>query len=202
MSKVSDASFFAEEKPLLDAGNGVELIEFYLRRIDAGAAGREKAELLCKISRVFDKLLDDPNQAFDALLVALELEVDNANTDRELAALATRTGRWVELIQAVNGWEAAEKEPTRKIAICFLLARWYGEELERPEYAMAYFKQVLALDANQVPVLRAMARAMAKKGDLRRQGMLLVQALESSDDASEQAALRAEIDTVRQQLDD
>ena len=47
-----------------------------------------------------------------------------------------------------------------------------------------------------------MARAMAKKGDLRRQGMLLVQALESSNEAAEQAALRAEIETLRQQLDD
>jgi type II secretory pathway component PulF len=61
---------------------------------------------------------------------------------------------------------------------------------------------VLALDANKVPVLRAMARAMAKRGDLRGQGMLLVQALESSNDAAEQAALRTEIETLRQQLDD
>lgn len=196
----TDAAFAEKEQQLFAASSGAELIELYLARIDAGAKGREKAGLLCKIAHVFDKLLDDPNQAFDALLLALELELDNAIIDQELSKLAHRTERWKELADTVNRWLLAEQDTRRKIALCLLLGRWYSAELGRPEYSVPYFQQVHKLDPNNVKVLRVMAGLVADVGDLATQGKLLVDARNNSTDEAERAELEAEIDDILRRL--
>ena len=55
------------------AGRWEPLIEVYLARLEATEETSARSDLLRRIARVFEKHLNDENQAFDALVTALRL---------------------------------------------------------------------------------------------------------------------------------
>ena len=172
-----DQAFFALEKLHAEAKRAEPLIELYLARLDSREEIDDKTEILRKVARVFDEDLDDKQQAFDALLTALEFDVSNMDTVRYLERMAQATNRWPELVQTVNQWLQAEKVAARKITLCLRLAKWYAEDLGHPEYAQPYYQQILALDPNNVAVLRQMANFFKKSGKFQEQGQALQTAL-------------------------
>src|SRR5215471_9981815 len=105
--------------------------------------------------------------------------MDFADKDvvRDLERMAQATNRWPELIQTVNGWLQQQKDPEQKITLSLRLAKWYAEDLGHPEYAQPYYQQVLALDPNNVAVLRLMANFFKKTGRWQEQGQTLTSAL-------------------------
>jgi golgin subfamily B member 1 len=62
------------------------LIELYLARLDTRKRPREKTDLLRKVAKVFEEKLDDKNQAFDALINALELDFARRDTVRSTSS--------------------------------------------------------------------------------------------------------------------
>ena len=103
---------------------------------------------------MFEDDLGDKPQAFDALVTALEIDIDDNETARFLERITGAANKWPELVQSVNGWLQGEADPRRKITLSLRLAKWYGEDLGRPDYAQPYFQKVLALDPNNVAALR------------------------------------------------
>src|SRR6201999_2621546 len=88
------------------------------------------------------------------------------------------TNRWTELINAANGWLAEQTEPKQPIQLCLRLSKWYGENLGPPEYAQPYYQQIMALDPNNVQVLRQMAAIHRMGGQWQRVGETLQRALD------------------------
>ena len=86
-----------------------------------------------------------------------------ARPSKYLERMAQATGRWGELIQTVNSWLQAQTEPHQKIRLCLHLAKWYGEDLGHPEYAQPYYAQIVALDPNNVGVLRQMGQLLSRR---------------------------------------
>ncbi len=171
-----DQAFFALEKLHSAAKRAEPLIELYLARLDTRDDVAEKTDILRKVAKVFEEDLDDKSQAFDALVTALELDVGDHETARYIERVTNATNKWPELLQTVNQWLQAEKEPRRKIELCLRLAKWYADDLNRPEYAQPYYQQVHALDPNNVAVLRQMATFYKKSGRHQEQGQMLQQA--------------------------
>ena len=134
---------------------------------------QEKTELLRRIARVFEETLDDKNQAFDALVNAFSEDFRDDETARYLERMAQATGRWGELIKTANAWLPEQTDNKQKIRLCLRLAKWYGEDLGHPEYAQPYYAQIVALDPNNVQVLRQMAAIHRKSAQWQKVGETL-----------------------------
>ena len=172
-----DQAFLALEELHAAAGRSEPLIELYLARLETREDVKERTTILRKVARVFEEQLDDKPQAFDALLTAFEMDFGDMEVVRYLERMAQATNRWPELVSTVNGWLQQQTEPLPKIALCLRLAKWYAEDLGRPEYAQPYYQQVLTLDPNNVAVLRQMANFFKKQGQWQQQGATLQSAL-------------------------
>ncbi len=172
-----EKAFSALEELHTAARRSEPLIELYLARLDTREETSDKTEILRKVARVFEEQLDDKPQAFDALLTAFEMDFSDAETVKYLERMAAATNRWPELVQTVNGWLQQQSEAMAKVALCLRLAKWYAEDLGHPEYSQPYYQQVLALDPNNVAVLRQMGSFFKKTGNWQQQGAMLTQAL-------------------------
>jgi tetratricopeptide (TPR) repeat protein len=144
-------------------GQAESLIEHYLERYEAAESPAEKCALMRQLAAVYENDLGDAHQAFDALFVAFETDPSDEGTAAQLERIAGVSGRWGELIHGANHLLEAEAAPTRRIALCVRLAKWYAEDLGRPEYVQPYYQTVLALDPNS-PALRRIAGYCEKAG--------------------------------------
>ncbi|HMA91344.1 MAG TPA: tetratricopeptide repeat protein, partial [Polyangiaceae bacterium] len=132
------------------------LIELYLNRLETREVVSEKSDLLRRIARVFDEKLGDQNQAFDALVNAFAEDYGDDETVKFLERMAHATNRWGELLQTANAW-LPETDSKQKIQLCLRVAKWYGQDLQHPEWAQPYYAQIMQLDPNNVQVLRQIA---------------------------------------------
>jgi tetratricopeptide (TPR) repeat protein len=151
-----EVAFVELEKLHRSAERWEDLAELYTTRFENTEDTAPRVALLRKIAEVQEKHLGDKEAAFEALQLAWEVDYGDSNTE-ELERLAGLTQKWNDLLGAAN---AALKEATdakTKIAVCLACAKWYGAELGRPEYAIPYYQQILALDPANVPAMRQMA---------------------------------------------
>jgi len=171
-------AFEALERLHTAGGRWETLVELYLNRLETRESVQEKNELLRRIARVFEERLDDKNQAFDALVNAFSEDFSDDETARYLERMAQATGRWGELINTANAWLPEQTEDKQKIRLCLRLGKWYGEDLGHPEYAQPYYQQIMALDPNNVQVLRQMAAIHRMSAQWQKVGETLTRALD------------------------
>ncbi len=172
------------------------LIDMYLTRIENREEVRERTRLLRKVARVFDEQLGDQVQAYDALQTAFEIDFNDEETVVYLERMAATTKAWPQLIQLVTSWLDQTDERTTKIALYLRLAKWYGEDLDRQDYAHAYHAKVLELDPNNVVVLRQMANFYKKNARWREQGQMLEKALAVASKEHDRAAILTDMGEV------
>jgi tetratricopeptide (TPR) repeat protein len=134
-----------------------ELVDLYITRHEHMTETPARVGLLRKVADVQEKRLNDKEQAFDALSLAWEEDYTDAKTSQELERIAGLTQKWNDLLAAANEALRSVTDPQQKIALCLACARWYGEELGHPEYAIPYYQQILGLDPANVPAMRQMA---------------------------------------------
>ncbi|MGC4089575.1 MAG: tetratricopeptide repeat protein [Polyangiaceae bacterium] len=169
-------AFEALERLHTAAGRWEQLVELYLNRLDSRESVAERNDLLRRIARVFDEKMSDKNQAFDALLNAFSEDYGDDETARYLELMAQATGRWGELMSTANAWLPEQTEDKKKIQLCLRISKWYGENLGHPEYAQPYYQQIMALDPNNVQVLRQMAAIHRQQGQWQKVGETLTRA--------------------------
>ncbi|HEY3235768.1 MAG TPA: tetratricopeptide repeat protein, partial [Polyangiaceae bacterium] len=175
---VHEEAFLQLEKLHTAAKRWEPLIELYLARLETREEVTEKSDLLRRIARVFEEHLEDPNQAFDALLNAFSEDFSDDETSRYLERVAQTTGRWGELINTANTWLPEQSDDAAKIRLCLRLGKWYGEDLGHPEYAQPYYQQIMVLDPSNVQVLRQMAAIHRIGAQWQKVGETLTRALE------------------------
>lgn len=165
------------------------LIELYLNRIETREDVADQTGLLRKVAKVFDQQLGDYEQAFEALQTAFELDYNDEDTVAYLEKMAAATKRWPGLVQLVNGWLEGAQDPAAQVALSLRLAKWYGEDLDRPDYAQPLYAKVAELDPNNVQARRQMASYLRKQGDWRQAGVMLEQAQRAATRESDRAAI-------------
>ena len=173
-----DEAFTELEKLHTAAGRWEPLVELYLARLDTREETADKTDMLRRIARVFEEHLDDRNQALDALINALGEDFHDRETAKYLERMAQATGRWNEVITTANNWLKEQSDPHQKIRLCLHLAKWYGDDLGKPEYAQPYYAQIVQLDPNNVGALRQMGQLYRKSGNNQQYGHSLTKALE------------------------
>ena len=185
---------YAELEKLHTASKRWEpLLELYLARLDTREEVPEKTELLRKIAKVFEERLDDKNQALDALMQALELDIFDRETAKYLETVAHETRRWPEVLNTVNGWLKSETEARRKIRLCLHLAKWYGDDLNRPDYAQPMYAEIVKLEPNNVGAIRQMAQLYRKSGNYQKYGEALTKGLDVAVTDADQKEILTEL---------
>ena len=142
-----------------DAERWDELIDLYVTRIEATEDRDERIELLRAAARVYEEQLDNPEQAYHTLYIAWTEDFSNTNTAVDLERVTAASDRWNELLTSANAVLQEGQEPATQIAICLCCAKWYGQDLGHPEYAIPYYEQIRALDPSN-------AKAWWQLGDL------------------------------------
>ncbi len=140
-----------------EAARWEDLVTLYVSRVEAIDDDKERVVLLRKVAEVYEKELDDRNNAFETLQIAWSSDFTDPVTAAELERVAALTQRWAELLQSANEALPQVEDPALKIAICLRCAKWYGTELKHPEYAIPYYQQILALDPANLPAMRQMS---------------------------------------------
>lgn len=153
------------------------LIELYLNRLETREVIAEKSDLLRRIARVFDEKLGDQSQAFDALVNAFAEDYGDDETAKFLERMAHATNRWAELLQTANSW-LPDTDAKQKIQLCLRVAKWYGQDLQHPDWAQPYYAQIMQLDPNNVQVLRQIAAIHRVQGNWQKVGETLQRALD------------------------
>jgi tetratricopeptide (TPR) repeat protein len=136
-----------------------ELIELFVTRIEATEDRDERIELLRAAARVYEEQLGDGEQAYHTLYIAWTEDFANKNTAVDLERVTADNDKWNELLTSANEVLQEGQEPETQIAICLCCAKWYGQDLGHPEYAIPYYEQIRALDPSN-------AKAWWQLGDL------------------------------------
>jgi tetratricopeptide (TPR) repeat protein len=142
-----------------DAERWDELIDLYVNRIEATEDRDERIELLRAAARVYEEQLGDGEQAYHTLYIAWTEDFSNKNTAVDLERVTAANDKWNELLTSANQVLQEGQEPETQIAICLCCAKWYGQDLGHPEYAIPYYEQIRALDPSN-------AKAWWQLGDL------------------------------------
>jgi tetratricopeptide (TPR) repeat protein len=158
-----DRAFAKLEQLHRDNGRWEPLVEMYISRHDAleETEIKERVELLRRAARVYDEKLNDNEQAFAAAMLAYEEDVSDAETVTLLERLAAVGARWNELLQTSNEWWKTAQDP-RWTHIGLNMAKWYGVELSRPEWAIPIYQQVLARQPDNLLALHSMTSLYRK----------------------------------------
>jgi len=136
-----------------------ELIDLYVTRIEATEERAERIELLRAAARVYEEKLDADEQAYHTLYIAWTEDYSKRDTILDLEGIAARADKWNELLSSANKTLQEVDDPQTQIAICLCCAKWYGQDLGHPEYAIPYYEQIRALDPTN-------AKAWWQLGDL------------------------------------
>jgi tetratricopeptide (TPR) repeat protein len=136
-----------------------ELIDLYVTRIEATEDSDERIELLRAAARVYEERLGNGEQAYHTLYIAWTEDFANKNTAIDLERVTAANDKWNELLTSANQVLQEVQDPDTQIAICLCCAKWYGQDLGHPEYAIPYYEQIRALDPGN-------AKAWWQLGDL------------------------------------
>jgi len=176
-----ERAFLTLEQLHTDGSRFAELAELYVAKLETVEDNKIRQDLYRKIARVLDEKLDDSPQAFDVLVNAFSEDFDDQTTVKDLERLTQATQRWGDLVQTANAWlkdPAIQADTPKKISLMLWLAKWYGEDIGKPEWAMPYFQQVQKLDPHNVRVIRQVASLYKKAGNYDQYGSTLTNALE------------------------
>ena len=169
------------------------LIELYVARVETRDDVHERTALLRKVARVFQEQLLDLGQAYDSLETAFTLDISDDETVAYLEKITAETRRWGALIQTGNTLLEEATDPRLQVALCLRLAKWYGDDLDRQDYAQPFYARVQQLEPNNVQVRRQSASFLRKQGDWRAAGQRLEEALAFATRDAERAAILADI---------
>ncbi len=164
LDPLHESAFAQLEEIHTTAANWEALVELYLQRVEAVDDSGDRIGLLHKVAKIYEEKLDEAQQAFDALLVAWSEDYTHSKTADELERLAGSLQGWGNLLTTAN--EALQQELPQdvRIAICLRCAKWYGKYLERPDYAIPYYQQILQLDPGHVAAMGQMADLYRQTG--------------------------------------
>ncbi len=122
------------------------LADHYVRWAEAVSEPAERVKVLQNLAQVYDEKLNLPEQAYEALQIAWTEDLQDDATVRKLERLTAALDRWNDLLETANALLRATDDPKTKIAICLHCAKWYGQDLGYPEYAIPYYEQIKTLD--------------------------------------------------------
>jgi len=182
------------ERILRDAERWYDLVDVLAKHAETeGAAGRKPTELALRvaIANVWEKELDSPESAAEALERVLEVAPDNAGALLSLARLHERAERWDDAAETLERASAHAAAPADLAEIHFRTAGILRNKGAEPDDVERALLRALDADATHRPTLEALeAIARAAKDDERLVSILDLQLQTATTDAERAKLLR------------
>ncbi|MEZ4367269.1 MAG: tetratricopeptide repeat protein [Kofleriaceae bacterium] len=153
------------ERTAREAGQHERVVEVLLGKIEHAdeddAAGR--AALLRDAAEVYETGLGDLRRAFEALTTACAIDPASDELVEVAERLAAAVGGWAELVAEATEIATDVAEPQVASRWWARLGRWYGERLDRADYAMPSVRRALELDAGNLGAHVTLADLLRKQ---------------------------------------
>ena len=153
---------------LREAGDHALTLRALDERLERGdLAAPARATVLSEMAEVLGGPLGRPDDAFRALLDALELDPGSAALRDRAAAMARRAGaaaRWAEVLEGLAEREEAEGRAALAAGLFSSLAEIHERDLGDAGRALPLYARAERLGAEPIPMWRAIARASAAVG--------------------------------------
>jgi tetratricopeptide (TPR) repeat protein len=188
-----DDAFDALESVLRTLGLSEELAKLYERRVTRARSTRDRTHARLALARVLEDQVGDRGRAQRAVEAAVAEDASDDEALLELERLATANGgAWSQAADALgSALEAAQDLPaTTRTDLWVRLAGWRRDKLEDSRAAEDAFAKALAIDPENVDVLRALEQIRRAPGRERE----LVQTLRT------RARLEGDVATKRELL--
>lgn len=189
----NETAFAALEVLHTSSESWEELIGLYLDRYGASDDLNERTRLLRRAADIYETKLEDRKQAFEALKIAWSEDLGDPEILEHLERITALVQGWNDLLSTANEQLQGEADEERRIALCLCCARWYGQRLSRPDYAIPYYQQVLTMDPSRVAAMRQMAEMYRSLKQWEPLTEVLVRVVEMSEDARHKADTLVEI---------
>ena len=146
-----------------------ELIDMYIVRFETTEDTSQNVRLLRKVAKVYEEHLGDNEEAFDALQIAWSLDYSDKDAFEELTRMARLFGKpqeqgskWKGLLETIHQALQENQDQETQVTLCLQCAKWYGQELDSPDYALPYYQQVQAVDPTNVNLMLSIAELYEK----------------------------------------
>jgi tetratricopeptide (TPR) repeat protein len=188
---------YLELERILRAGERwYDLVEVLTKHADMeGQAGRKPTELALRVAvaNVWEKELDSPDSAAEALEKVLEVAPDNAGALLSLARLQEGSERWDEATATLERAAANAGAPAEVAEIHFRTAEILRKKEAEPAEIERALLRALDADPTHRPTLRALETVARDAKDDERLVQLLELGLEVAQDDDERRRLLREI---------
>ena len=187
-----DEAFDALESVLRTIGANEDLAKLYERRVGRALTVQDRTRARLELARVFEQSLHDVARAQRAVEAAMAEDAADDETIAEVERFAGANGSWSQAADALAGaLESISDLPgATRTELWVRLAGWRRDKLRDARSAEDAFAKALAIDPENIDVLRALEdirRAPGRERDL-------VQTLRA------RAHLEADVGTKREQL--
>ncbi|MEI8255690.1 MAG: tetratricopeptide repeat protein, partial [Deltaproteobacteria bacterium] len=192
-----DYAFKALEELHTENARWEPLVEMYIGRHDALEEDEvnERVDLLRRAAVISDQKLADSEQAFAAALLAYEEDVASEETVKLLERISGVGAKWNELLETVTEWwKTATGDRWTHIGLN--MAKWYGIELNHPEWAIPIYQQVLAREPDNLLALHSMTALYRKTQQWQPLGQLLERCIAIARGEEDRRRLHVELGEV------
>jgi tetratricopeptide (TPR) repeat protein len=189
-----DITFTALEEIRKSLGKHEELVEMLLGRSETSTSHSERARALNEIGRLYQRDLDDKEQAAFAFAKALGQDTQNDAYAIDLERAAGSDMKlWAEALQELSTASTnTEMPPEAKIALFTRLGRWYSEKVARPDLGLPCFQAVLSVDPAHDGALEGTAQVYRRAQQWQELGQVLVARADRAPTPAQARDLRAE----------
>ena len=189
-----DITFTALEEIRKHLGKHEELVEMLLGRSETSTSHSERARALNEIGHLYQRDLDDKEQAAFAFAKALGQDTQNDAYAIDLERAAGSDMKlWAEALQELSTASTnTEMPPEAKIALFTRLGRWYSEKVARPDLGLPCFQAVLSVDPAHDGALEGTAQVYRRAQQWQELGQVLVARADRAPTPAQARDLRAE----------
>jgi tetratricopeptide (TPR) repeat protein len=149
-------------------GRDREYVVSLEQKLEAAGSIEQRKTILRDIANVFSDRIQDPREAAQALLRAIDLEPDAA-TLQSLVDLYRKQGQWPEVANTLMRWRDLAASPEDRARLQVQVAEVHERELGEDEQAVEGYRQALEFDPANAEALAALERLYTKldrPGDL------------------------------------
>jgi tetratricopeptide (TPR) repeat protein len=126
----------------------------------------KRVELFLAMAQLWAGPLADENQAVAAYRQALEADASTLDALVALEKLHRRGEQWPELIDVLQRKAGVIEETEQVIALKHQIGQLFEERLGDGQRAIETYKEILAVDPQNVPALKALERLYEKTGQM------------------------------------
>jgi tetratricopeptide (TPR) repeat protein len=152
------------ERRARDGKDHERVVEVLLGRFEQTEDSIERSTLLREVAGVYETGLGDLRRAFEALTTACALDPASEVAVTEAERLAAATGGWTDLVAEASQIATDVTDPLIQSAWWARLGRWYGEKLDRYDYATPSIKRALELDPTNRVAHAGMTELLRRQG--------------------------------------